>query len=61
MYIYIVYSLLHLMHASACTHASTLATNLMHVKNSMHHFLFITLIVWNIGMKKIKERSTASV
>ena len=30
-------SLLHLMLAIACTHASTRATSLMHVKNSMHH------------------------
>ena len=31
-------SLIHLMCAIACAHASTLATSLMHVKNNMRHF-----------------------
>ena len=30
-------SLIHLMHAIACAHASTLATSLMHVKNCTRH------------------------
>ena len=34
----LVYSLLHMMHAITCAHASTCATSLMHVKNSMCHF-----------------------
>ena len=33
-----IVSLLHLMHAIACARASTLATLLIHVKNSTHHF-----------------------
>ena len=48
-------SLLHLMRAIACAHA----TSLMHVKNSMRRF-FLTLIVWDIGMKKIKEKTKTS-
>ena len=48
-------SLLHLMHA----HASTLATSLIRVKNNSP-ILLITLVVWNIGMKKMKERSKTS-
>ena len=36
--IMIICSLLHLMHAIAHAHASTCATSLMHVKNSMSHF-----------------------
>ena len=39
---------------SAHAHASTRATILMHVKNSMHYFCLLSmkLIVWDIGMKK---------
>ena len=40
-------------------HASTLATSLIRVKNNSP-ILFITLVVWNIGMKKMKERSKTS-
>ena len=43
----------------AHAHASTCATSLMHVKNSMYHFC-ATLTVWDIGMKKIKERPKKS-
>ena len=38
-------SLIHLMHAIACAHASTHATGLMHVNNNMSMFFFVTLIV----------------
>ena len=51
-------SLLHLMRAIARTQASTRATSLMCVKNSTHH-LSMTLIAWDIGMKKMKQRSKA--
>ena len=43
------------MHAIAHAHASTRATSLMRVKNSMRH-LFMTLIVWDTGMMKMKEQ-----
>ena len=52
-------SLLNLMHAIASSRASTCATILMHVKNSMHH-LFMALTVWVTGMKKMKERIKTS-
>ena len=48
-------SLIHLMHVIAHAQASTRATSLMHVKNSWCH-LFMTLIVWDIGMMKMKEQ-----
>ena len=48
-------SLLHLMCTIACAHASTHAASSMCVKNSTCH-LCLTIIVWNIGMNKMKER-----
>ena len=51
-------SLLHLMCANACTHASTRTISLMHVKNS--RLLFMTPVVWYIEMKKMKERTKTS-
>ena len=53
-------SLLHLMYAIACEHSSTRATSLMRVKNSMHQYLLMRLIVWDIRMKKMIERSKTS-
>ena len=55
----LTFSLLHLMHASAHTHASTLATSLIQIKNSMYHLL-MTLIVQDIGVKKKTDRSKTS-
>ena len=43
------------MHAIAHAHASTRATSLMRVKNSVRN-LFMTLFVWDIGMMKMKEQ-----
>ena len=55
-------SLLHLMAVIAHAHDSSAHTTcLMHVKNSYHAPLkFVTLIVWDIGMKKMKERTKTS-
>ena len=47
-------SLIHLMCAIAHAHGSTRATSLMRVRNSMRGFFFMTLVVWDFGMKKIK-------
>ena len=52
-------NLLQLMHAITCTHTSTRATSLMHVKNCMHH-LCLTLIFWGIRTKKMKEKTKKS-
>ena len=62
LYVYIcIHSLLHLMRAIASAHASTRATSLMRVKNSMRHSLrLMTLIIWDIGTKKMKERTKTS-
>ena len=57
--IYISNSLLHLMCAITHTHTSTCTTSLMHLKNSKCHS-HLWLIVWVIGMKKMKERSETS-
>ena len=53
------YSLFHLMHAIVPAHARTRTTTLKRVKNSTCHF-FMTLIVWDIGTKKIKEKIRTS-
>ena len=55
-----LFILLHLMCAILRAHASTRATSLMRVKNSTHHLCFVTLVVWDIGMKKIKEKTKTS-
>ena len=52
-------SLLHLMRAIVHAHARTCTTSLMRVKNCMCH-LFVILIVWDIWIKKMKERSETS-
>ena len=50
------------MRVIALAHASTLATSLMRLKSGMYApFLFMSLIVWDIGMKKIQERSKTSI
>ena len=49
-------SLLCLIRAIARAHPSTIATSLIRVKNSTHHFS-LTLIYWDIGMEKMIERS----
>ena len=58
-----VYHLLHqcspLMHAIACAHTSTCATSLM-CKKWHVPLLSMTLIVWGIAMKKMKQRTKAS-
>ena len=47
--------------AIACTHASTCTASLMHVKNNVPLLtLIMTLIVWDIGTKKIRERTKTS-
>ena len=53
-------SLLHLMRAIACAHASTRFTSLICVNKKHMSLLFMTLIVWDIGTKKIKERTKTS-
>ena len=53
-------SLIHLMCVIACAQASTFATHLMHVKKWDAPLLFMTLIVWDIGTKKMKERTKTS-
>ena len=47
------------MRTIAHAHVSTRATSLMSIKKSMP-MLFMTLIVWDIGTKKIKERTETS-
>ena len=47
-------SILHLMHAITHAYASTHTTGLMHEKKIAHT---ISVFVWDIGMKKMKERS----
>ena len=50
-------SLILLTHTIAGAHASTHVTSLMHVKNNMHHVpLFMTLIVWENGMKEMNKK-----
>ena len=50
-------SLILLTHTIAGADASTHATSLMHVKNNMHHVpLFMTLIVWENGMKEMNKK-----
>ena len=46
------------MRAFPRAHASTLATSLMRVKNGSRHFCLwhMTLIIWDIRTKKMKER-----
>ena len=51
---------LHLMCAIVRPHASTRVTSLMRVKKKYVPLLFMALIVWDIVMKKIKERSKTS-
>ena len=51
---------LHLMCAIARGHASTCATGLMRVENSMRHFC-LTLIVSDIGIKKMKKDQTHQI
>ena len=50
---------IHLMQAIARTHASTHATSMMDVKSNMCHFC-LTLIVWDIGIKEMKQRTKIS-
>ena len=45
-------------HACDCTHDRI--TSLMHVKKKHVPFLFMTLIVWDIGTEKMKERTKTS-
>ena len=52
-------TLLHLMFAIACAYSSTPAASLMCVKSNTRHFGCGTF-VWNIGVKKMKERSKTS-
>ena len=47
------------MGAIARAHASTRATSVMRGKNNVQ-LLFMTLIVWDIGMEKMKERTKTS-
>ena len=54
------FSLLHLMPAIARAHASTCATSLMCVKKKHVQLLFMTLIVWDIGTKKMQEITKTS-
>ena len=49
----------HSMCVIACMHASTCTTSLMHAENNIP-LLFMTVIVWDIGMKEMKERSKIS-
>ena len=48
-------SLLHLIHAITHTHASTCTTSFTCVKIALP-LLFMTLTVWNIGMKEVKHQ-----
>ena len=50
-------SLLYLMHAITCPHASTQVTNLRHVKNGTRHFRLMTRTVWSNEMKKRKKKA----
>ena len=47
------------MRTIARAHASTRATSSIHVENSTHH-LDLSLIVWDIGTKKMKTKTKTS-
>ena len=53
-------SLLHLMSAITRTHFSTLATCLIHVKNSKHHFWLRDLIFRTFEWRKSKNEKTSN-
>ena len=53
-------SLLHLMRVITNAHTSTHTTSLMHKRYHLP-LLFVTLIVWDTGMKKLKERTTNQI
>ena len=53
-------SLTHLTWAIACTHLSTLATSLMHVKISTHHFCSGHSLCVEIEIKKMKDKKTSN-
>ena len=50
-----VFSLLHLIHAIACTHTSTCTTSLMNVKNSTCHFCLWHLLYITLKQRKWKK------
>ena len=51
------YSLLHLIHAITCAHASTHATSLMSVKNNTHHFCLWHLLSGALEQRKLKNKT----